>query len=73
MADSMTQQMMEHMLQFREELEKAIEAFRAVPAPAILSSEEGAARCRLEKALCRLHVVLVTAPASAVVIPRVLH
>jgi len=69
----MTREQMEHMVQFRKELERAIEAFRAVPAPEILSSEEGSARTRLEKALCRLHLVLVTAPASAAVNPPVLH
>jgi hypothetical protein len=73
MADSMTKQMMDPILQFKEELEKAMEVFRAVPAPAVLSSEEGAARSRLEKALWRLHLVLIAAPAGAGVIPPVLH
>ena len=66
----MTQRKMEHIVL---ELEKAIEAFLAVPTPAILSSDEESARCRLEKALCRLHVLLVKAPACGAVIPTVLH
>ena len=69
----MTKQATDLMLQFKEELEKAMEVFRAVPAPAVLSSEEAAARSRLEKALWQLHFVLTTAPASAGVIPHVLH
>jgi len=69
----MTKQIMDPMVQLKEELEKAMETFRAVPVPAILSTEEGAARSRLEKALWCLHLVLRTAPATAGVIPPVLH
>jgi hypothetical protein len=61
------------MLEFKKELEEAMEEFRAVPSPAVLSSEEGAARTRLEEALRRLQLVLITAPASAGIIPHVLH
>ena len=72
MADSMTKHM-EHVFEFTEELKKAIVAYRAVPVPAIFSSEEAAARRRLDTALCRVHIALITAPASTAVISPTFH
>lgn len=51
-------------LRFKEELEKATEAFIPVPVLAIPSNMEGAANNLVEKALCGLPLLLVMAPAE---------
>jgi len=60
-ADALTRHVA-HMLALTAEVKKLIIDFRALPAPAVPTVEETEIRHRLERALCRVHIGLITAP-----------
>jgi hypothetical protein len=61
------------LIEFIAELKQAIVAYRAVPEPPISSDEETEARRRLNTALCRIQIVLISAPTSISTSSPTLH